>query len=67
METETANSRVKKQDIGRKKEIWRYVVTKRTRNTKHIKRKEGGRGRERGGERTTERQTETGGKKKKRG
>ena len=25
----------KKQDIGRKKEIWRYVVTKRTRNTQH--------------------------------
>ena len=35
METETANSREKKQDIGRKKEIWRYVVTKRTRNTQH--------------------------------
>ena len=35
METETANSREKKQDIGRKKEIWRYVVTKRTLNTQH--------------------------------
>ena len=27
--------RRKKQDIGRKKEIWRYVITKRTRNTQH--------------------------------
>ena len=54
-------------DIGRKRKIWRYVVTKRTRNIQHRKRKERVGWREQGEERTAERQTETGGKKKKRG